>query len=293
MSFIINLAAHVYSLKTISTFCCCPIIGCIPMNVRLRSFLVIIDKFSHQEVKKVLLMNTSTVPRNNVSVQYQSFIGYGHEGTDSIELYYSTRIKDRKPGRGIDHAHAVYIICAQIADEAIASGLTTVPYYQLGGGTGPVTGTCATTCMPYQHDASKYGLHIVTQLLIHWKRKWVSAGWAHGSGGSRCLWIDTSRGGLGINYSKYYVLILVWVFECCGGTWYSSTYSCMHTDSTLNESTTCEGSIAAFKGRTIHAYHSSEGAGGGHAPVLQILFVFVERWIFCLVVQEILVSDRS
>jgi len=153
---------------------------------------------------------------------------------------------------GIDtHVH---FICAQLCDEAIAAGLTTL----LGGGTGPATGTMATTCTP-----SPEHLKFMMQSTDGYP---INFGF-------------TGKG----NASQSIGLVDQIAAGCCGlklhedwGTTPSTINTCLsvaedydiqvniHTD-TLNESTMCEGSIAAFKGRTIHTYHS-EGAGGGHAP---------------------------
>ena len=153
---------------------------------------------------------------------------------------------------GVD-AH-IHFICPQQIDEALASGVTTM----YGGGTGPATGTCATTCTPSAFH--------VKQMLLATDEYPMNFGFS-GKG----------------NTSDASVLKEVIAAGCCGlklhedwGTTPGAIDSCLsiadqydvavaiHTD-TLNESGFVDDSIAALKNRTIHTYHS-EGAGGGHAP---------------------------
>jgi urease subunit alpha len=148
----------------------------------------------------------------------------------------------------------IHYICPQQIDEALNSGVTTM----LGGGTGPATGTNATTCTP---------------------GPWHLARMIQASDGFPINLAFTGKG----NASRPDGLIEQVVAGACGlklhedwGTTPAAIDCCLsvaeehdvqvmiHTD-TLNESGFVEDTIAAFKGRTIHAYHT-EGAGGGHAP---------------------------
>jgi urease subunit alpha len=153
---------------------------------------------------------------------------------------------------GIDcHIH---FICPQQVEEAIASGVTTL----VGGGTGPSTGTKATTCTPGPWHIARMlqaaeGLPV--NLAISGK----------GNASRPDALIEQIRAG-----ASSMKLHEDWgttpaAIDCCLGVADAMDIQVMiHTD-TLNESGFVEDTIAAFKGRTIHAFHT-EGAGGGHAP---------------------------
>ncbi|MGO4725166.1 MULTISPECIES: urease subunit alpha [unclassified Inquilinus] len=153
---------------------------------------------------------------------------------------------------GIDcHIH---FICPQQVEEAIASGITTL----VGGGTGPSTGTKATTCTPGPWHIARMlqaaeGLPV--NLAISGK----------GNASRPDALIEQIRAG-----ASSLKLHEDWgttpaAIDCCLGVADAMDVQVMiHTD-TLNESGFVEDTIAAFKGRTIHAFHT-EGAGGGHAP---------------------------
>ncbi|HVT87661.1 MAG TPA: urease subunit alpha [Tepidisphaeraceae bacterium] len=153
---------------------------------------------------------------------------------------------------GIDtHIH---FICPQQAHEAIAAGLTTM----IGGGTGPATGTCATTCTPGSHHM-RMMLQAVDDLPLNF-------GFT-GKGNTSLpqgLGEQITAGAIGLKLHEDWGTSPA-AIDCCLSV--ADRYDVqvtIHTD-TLNESGFVEASIAAFKGRTIHTYHT-EGAGGGHAP---------------------------
>ncbi|HIE60942.1 MAG TPA: urease subunit alpha, partial [Microbacterium sp.] len=153
---------------------------------------------------------------------------------------------------GIDtHIH---FICPQQADEAIASGVTTM----LGGGTGPATGTCATTCTPGA-DHIRMMLQATDDLPLNFG--FLGKG---NSAKPEGLAEQVVGGAVGLKLHEDWGTTPA-AIDCCLRV--ADDYDvqvCIHTD-TLNESGFVEASIAAFAGRTIHTYHS-EGAGGGHAP---------------------------
>lgn len=153
---------------------------------------------------------------------------------------------------GID-AH-VHFICSQLADEAIASGITTL----LGGGTGPATGTCATTCTP-----SAEHIKIMYQSTDCYPLNFGFTGKGNASQPAGLL-DQVEAGVCGLKLHEDWGTTPSTIDCCLSVAEDHDIQVNIHTD-TLNESTMCEGSIAAFKGRTIHTYHS-EGAGGGHAP---------------------------
>ncbi|MGO1079816.1 urease subunit alpha [Inquilinus sp. CA228] len=153
---------------------------------------------------------------------------------------------------GIDcHIH---FICPQQVEEAIASGVTTL----VGGGTGPSTGTKATTCTPGPWHIARM-LQAAEGLPVN------IAISGKGNASRPDALIEQIRAG-----ASSLKLHEDWgttpaAIDCCLGVADAMDIQVMiHTD-TLNESGFVEDTIAAFKGRTIHAFHT-EGAGGGHAP---------------------------
>ncbi|MEO1994558.1 MAG: urease subunit alpha [Planctomycetaceae bacterium] len=153
---------------------------------------------------------------------------------------------------GIDtHIH---FICPQLANEAIASGLTTL----LGGGTGPATGTCATTCTP--------GANHIRMMLQATDSMPLNFGFL-GKGNTakpEGLAEQIVGGAVGLKLHEDWGTTPAAIDCCLNVAEDFDIQVCIHTD-TLNESGFVETSIGAFRGRTIHTYHS-EGAGGGHAP---------------------------
>ncbi len=153
---------------------------------------------------------------------------------------------------GIDtHIH---YICPQQAYEAIAAGLTTM----VGGGTGPATGTCATTCTP--------GATHLRMMLQATDALPLNFGFT-GKGNSakpQGLGEQIAAGAIGLKLHEDWGTTPAAIDCCLTVAEEHDVQVAIHTD-TLNESGFVEATIAAFKGRTIHTYHS-EGAGGGHAP---------------------------
>ena len=148
----------------------------------------------------------------------------------------------------------IHFICPQQIEEALASGITTM----LGGGTGPATGTAATTCTP-----GPWHLARMLQAADAFPVNLAFAGKGNASrpegleemvrAGACCLKLHEDWGSTPA------------AIDCCLGVADRMDVQVMiHTD-TLNESGFVEDTIAAFQGRTIHAFHT-EGAGGGHAP---------------------------
>ncbi len=153
---------------------------------------------------------------------------------------------------GID-AH-IHFICPQQVYEALASGVTTF----IGGGTGPATGTNATTCTP--------GSRHVELMLQATDALPMNFGFLGKGNSSSPAGLDEQiRGGaIGLKLHEDWGSTPA-AIDCCLSV--ADRYDvqvAIHTD-TLNESGYVDDSIAAFRGRTIHTYHT-EGAGGGHAP---------------------------
>jgi len=153
---------------------------------------------------------------------------------------------------GIDtHIH---YICPQQAFEAIAAGLTTM----VGGGTGPATGTCATTCTP--------GAHHIRMMLQATDGLPLNFGFT-GKGNTALpagLPEQILGGAIGLKLHEDWGTTPAAIDCCLRVADEQDVQVTIHTD-TLNESGFLEATLAAIKGRTIHTYHS-EGAGGGHAP---------------------------
>ncbi|ARK96324.1 urease subunit alpha [Burkholderia pseudomallei] len=153
---------------------------------------------------------------------------------------------------GIDtHIH---FISPQQIDEALASGVTTM----IGGGTGPTTGTNATTCTP-----GPWHMERMLQAADGWP---INLGFLGKGNASRPqpLVEQIEAGAIGLKLHEDWGTTPAAIDNCLTVADDTDTQVAIHTD-TLNEAGFVEATVAAFKGRTIHTYHT-EGAGGGHAP---------------------------
>ncbi len=153
---------------------------------------------------------------------------------------------------GID-AH-IHFICPQQIEEALCSGITTM----LGGGTGPATGTNATTCTP-----GPWNIHRMLQSADAFPMNLGFMGKGNASLPS-ALHEQVNAGAMGLKLHEDWGTTPAAIDCCLGVADELDVQVAIHTD-TLNESGFVEHSMAAMKGRTIHTYHT-EGAGGGHAP---------------------------
>ncbi len=153
---------------------------------------------------------------------------------------------------GID-AH-IHFICPQQIDEAISSGITTM----LGGGTGPATGTYATTCTP--------GPWHIYSMLASIDSFPMNIGLLGKGNASKPdpLREQVRAGVIGLKLHEDWGTTPAAIDNCLSVAEEMDVQVAIHTD-TLNESGFVDDTIAAFKGRTIHTFHT-EGAGGGHAP---------------------------
>jgi urease subunit alpha len=153
---------------------------------------------------------------------------------------------------GID-SH-IHFICPQQIDVAIASGITTM----LGGGTGPATGTNATTCTP-----GPWNIYRMLQAADAFP---INLGFL-GKGNSsqpQALVEQVIAGAMGLKLHEDWGTTPAAIDTCLSVADEYDVQVAIHTD-TLNEAGFVEATIAAFKNRVIHTYHT-EGAGGGHAP---------------------------
>ncbi len=153
---------------------------------------------------------------------------------------------------GID-AH-IHFICPQQIEEALTSGVTTM----IGGGTGPATGTNATTCTP-----GRWNIEQMLQSLDGFPMNFGLLGKGNASL-PEALEEQVRAGAMGLKLHEDWGTTPAAIDCCLSIAEKFDVQVAIHTD-TLNESGFVEDTFAAFKGRTIHTYHT-EGAGGGHAP---------------------------
>ena len=153
---------------------------------------------------------------------------------------------------GID-AH-IHFICPQQIEEALMSGVTTM----LGGGTGPATGTNATTCTP-----GPWNIHRMLEAADAFAMNLGFLGKGNASLPA-ALEEQVAAGVMGLKLHEDWGTTPAAIDNCLNIAEQCDIQVAIHTD-TLNESGFVEDTIAAFKNRAIHTYHT-EGAGGGHAP---------------------------
>ena len=153
---------------------------------------------------------------------------------------------------GIDtHIH---FICPQIIHEGLSAGLTTL----IGGGTGPATGTNATTCTP-----GAWNIHRMLEAADGFP---INLGFL-GKGNSSLpdgLTEQVEAGAIGLKLHEDWGTTPAAISTCLDVAEQYDVQVAIHTD-TINEAGFVEDTIKAFAGRTIHSFHT-EGAGGGHAP---------------------------
>ncbi|MFC5300556.1 urease subunit alpha [Azospira restricta] len=153
---------------------------------------------------------------------------------------------------GIDtHIH---FICPQQIEEALTSGVTTM----IGGGTGPATGTFATTCTP-----GPWHIHAMLSAAEAFPMNLGFLGKGNASLPA-ALREQVEAGVIGLKLHEDWGTTPAAIDCCLAVADEMDVQVAIHTD-TLNESGFVEATLAAFKGRTIHTFHT-EGAGGGHAP---------------------------
>lgn len=148
----------------------------------------------------------------------------------------------------------IHFICPQQIEEALMSGVTTM----MGGGTGPATGTFATTCTP--------GPENIRRMLLAADAFPMNLGFLGKGNASRpeALRQQVEAGAIGLKLHEDWGTTPAAIDCCLGVAEETDTQVSIHSD-TLNESGFVENTIAATQGRTLCAFHT-EGAGGGHAP---------------------------
>jgi urease subunit alpha len=148
----------------------------------------------------------------------------------------------------------IHFICPQQIEEALHSGITTMT----GGGTGPATGTNATTC-----TSGPWYLERMLQAADAFPMNLGFLGKGNASQ-PQGLMEQIEAGAIGLKLHEDWGTTPAAIDNCLNVAENTDTQVAIHTD-TLNESGFVEDTLAAFKGRTIHTFHC-EGAGGGHAP---------------------------
>jgi urease subunit alpha len=210
----------------------------------------------------VILDAAHGVIKADIGIKHGRIIGIGHAGNPLLQdgitmtIGAATEIIAGEgcivTAGGIDtHIH---FICPQQIEHAIASGTTTL----LGGGTGPAHGTYATTCTP--------GIWNIHRMLEAAEAFPVNLGFL---GKGNCSSPEPLReqvlaGAIGLKLHEDWGTTPAAIDTCLTVADELDVQVAIHTD-TLNEAGFVESTLAAFRGRTIHTYHS-EGAGGGHAP---------------------------
>ncbi|MES2476337.1 MAG: urease subunit alpha [Verrucomicrobiota bacterium] len=202
------------------------------------------------------------VVKADIGIKHGRIVGIGHAGNPLLQDGITMTIGAATEviagegciitAGGIDtHIH---FICPQQIEHAIASGVTTL----IGGGTGPAHGTYATTCTP-----GKWNIHRMLEAAEAFP---INLGFL---GKGNCSSPEPLReqvvaGVIGLKLHEDWGTTPAAIDTCLTVADEFDVQVAIHTD-TLNEAGFVESTLAAFKGRTIHTYHS-EGAGGGHAP---------------------------
>ncbi|KAI1079072.1 putative urease [Whalleya microplaca] len=215
-------------------------------------------------VTNALIVDHSGIYKADIGVKHGMIVGIGKAGNPDVmdgvtEGMIVGSCTDVVAGEGkivtaggLDtHIH---FICPQQAYESVASGITTM----LGGGTGPSAGTSATTCTP--------GANYTRQMLQACDDLPLNIG-ITGKGNDsapEALREQVLAGACGLKLHEDWGTTPAAIDTCLSVCDELDVQCLIHTD-TLNESGYVESTIAAFKNRTIHTYHT-EGAGGGHAP---------------------------
>lgn len=210
----------------------------------------------------LILDSAHGVIKADIGIKAGRIVGVGHAGNPLVQDGITMTIGAATEviagegcivtAGGID-SH-IHFICPQQIEHAMASGITTM----LGGGTGPTHGTYATTCTP-----GKWNIHRMLEAAEAFP---MNLGFL---GKGNCSTHEPLReqilaGAMGLKLHEDWGTTPAAIDSCLTVADELDVQVAIHTD-TLNEAGFLESTLAAFKGRTIHTYHS-EGAGGGHAP---------------------------
>jgi urease subunit alpha len=220
------------------------------------------DRAADTVITNILILDHWGVVKADIGIKEGRIAGIGKAGNPDVQPKVDIIIG---PGTeviagegliataGAIDAH-IHFICPQQAEDALMSGVTTM----IGGGTGPAAGTNATTCTP--------GPWHIRQMLRAADALPLNFGFLGKGNASlpQALNEQVEAGAMGLKLHEDWGTTPAAIDTCLGVAEAYDIQVAIHTD-TLNESGFVEHTLAAFKGRTIHAYHT-EGAGGGHAP---------------------------
>ncbi|MBC2606861.1 urease subunit alpha [Pelagicoccus albus] len=211
-----------------------------------------------------ILDATQGIIKADIGVKNGRIVGIGHAGnpliqdgiSDNMTVGASTEVIAGEghiiTAGGFD-SH-IHFICPQQIDEALSSGVTSMT----GGGTGPATGTNATTCTP-----GPWNIHRMLEAAEEYPMNLGFMGKGNSSN-PEALREQVAAGAMGLKLHEDWGTTPAAIDSCLTVADEMDVQVAIHTD-TLNESGFVEDTIAAFKNRVIHTFHS-EGAGGGHAP---------------------------
>ncbi|ORE96044.1 urease subunit alpha [Stappia sp. 22II-S9-Z10] len=213
-------------------------------------------------ITNALIVDWSGIVKADVGLKDGKIVGIGKAGNPDTQPGVTIVVgpgTDAIAGEGkiltagIIDSH-IHFICPQQIDEALASGITTM----IGGGTGPSTGTNATTCTP--------GPWHIARMIQSADAFPMNLGFAgKGNASLKAPLAEQIRAGaMALKLHEDWGTTPAAIDTCLTVADEMDVQVMIHTD-TLNESGFVEDTIAAMKGRTIHAFHT-EGAGGGHAP---------------------------
>ena len=215
-------------------------------------------------ITNAIIIDYTGIYKADIGIKDGIIIAIGKSGnpnlcdgiTEGLEIGANTEILSAEgkiiTAGGID-SHIHFISPGQI-DVALASGVTTM----VGGGTGPNTGTNATTCTPGEWNIGKM-IQSVDNLPLNFGFM--------GKGNSSCkeaLEVQIKAGAMGLKLHEDWGSTPKAIDTCLSVADEYDVQVAIHTD-TLNESGFVDNTVDSFKDRTIHTFHS-EGAGGGHAP---------------------------
>jgi len=215
-------------------------------------------------ITNATIMDYTGIYKADIGIKDGIIIAIGKSGnpnncdgiTDGLEIGANTEILSAEgkiiTAGGID-AHIHFISPGQI-DEALASGVTTM----VGGGTGPNTGTNATTCTP-----GAWHIHKMIESVEDLPMNFGFMGKGNSSN-LDALRSQVEAGAMGLKLHEDWGSTPKAIDTCLSIADEYDVQVAIHTD-TLNESGFVDNTVDSFKGRTIHTFHS-EGAGGGHAP---------------------------
>ncbi|ETN45344.1 urease [Cyphellophora europaea CBS 101466] len=215
-------------------------------------------------ITNALIVDYTGIYKADIGIKHGNIVGIGKAGNPDVMEGVSP---DLVVGNGTDVIAAegsiitaggfdthIHLICPQQAYESVAAGITTY----LAGGTGPSQGTSATTCTP-----GKWHMEMMLKAVDNLPINYGITGKGNDSG-PQALRESIEAGACGMKLHEDWGTTPAAIDTCLSVCDEYDVQCMIHTD-TLNESGFVESTIAAFKDRAIHTYHT-EGAGGGHAP---------------------------